>query len=105
MTRSLFARATRSWRALTFGAAFALGSVVAGAQSAPHVAGSDNEPLRPTVRTFSLFGIADQAYTGMRQGGRTYWKVTNSGPSDDNPTVSPTDLSGRVVGTISSPNA
>lgn len=105
MIRTLFARGARRWRPLTLCVALLLSALQVGAQqSPPHVPGSDNEPVRPAARTFNLFGLADQAYTGLRQGGRTYWKTTHSGPSDDNPAVSPADLSGRVIGTVSSPN-
>ena len=103
MIRSLFARGARLWRPLTLGVALALGSAVAAAQSQPHVPGSDNEPVRPQPRTFKLFGIADFALTGLRQGGRTSWKTTASGPSDDDPALA-ADLPGRVIGTVSSPN-
>ena len=111
MIRSLFARVARRWRPLTIGAAGLLGAGAVGAQqpgttkpaSQAFVLGSDDEPLHPPKRTFSLFGIADFALTGMRQGGRTYWKTTASGPSDDDPSL-PADLSGRVIGTTSSPN-
>lgn len=101
MIRILFARGARLWQPLALGATLALVSATGGAQQ--HVPGSDNEPVKPIARTFSLFGIADQAFTGMRQGGRTSWKTTHSGPSDDVP-GGPADLSGRVVGTVSSPN-
>lgn len=102
MIRSLFARGARRWRPLTLSAAVALASAVAGAQQPTPP--NDQEPVGPQrARTFRLFGLADQAFTGMRQGGRSSWSAVASGPSDIAP-GSPSDLPGRVIGTASSPN-
>ena len=117
MIRSLFARGARSWRLLALGAALALGLTgiagLAGAQAGTGTtttttqpvqnSGNQDEPVAGVRRTFRLFGLADQAITGLRQGGRTSWKTTASGPSDDLPTLD-ADLSGRVIGTASSRN-
>ncbi len=87
--------------ALVLGAVFAVQASTALAQSQGP---NDNEPVvRTPKRTFRLWGLADAAVTGMRQGGNSWWHTTNSGPADDNPSV-PWNLPGRVIGTNNSPN-
>lgn len=107
MTRRSSYSGSRPWRLAVIGALALLGlfAPTARAQSTTDTTDPNaQEPVKAKrAGTFQLFGLADFAITGMRQGGRTSWKTTASGPSDDFPTLD-ADLPGRVIGTAVSPN-